>query len=206
VPVFCKKGNAEKAGAGGGKKSGKVESDFDISKVEALFQPSVANLQKQFETLHAARATPTLLEKLVVELPGGKKSAVSALGQVAIKDAQQMWITLYDEQMAKAVEKAVRTSEFQLAPTIEGTVVKVALPKVTKEYRDNLVKMATKFTEQAKLAVKQARQNAMSLLKKSELPEDEEKTQEKEIQVIVDRLTKQLTTMSNVKTKELTTV
>jgi len=150
------------------------EIDFDVDKVSRSAKQPIEHLKKEFEGLRATRATPSLLEKLSVEMPKGRVS-LQSLGQIVVKDPQLLQVTLYDETSARAVEKAIADSELGFSASSEGTLVKVRVPKTTKEYREQLTKLAAKSSEQAKVNVRQVRKNALDLLKKAKPSKDAQK-------------------------------
>jgi len=180
--------------------------DFDLQNVRTMLKKPVDALILNLSKLRADKATPSLLDKLKIDTKNGFV-ALSSVGQVSVKDAQTLHITLLDDKVAKVVEKAIKDMpDSMLQPSIEGNIIKVRVPKPTKEYRETLVKQANSFTEKAKLNVRDIRKNTMDLVKKTNMPKDDSKRVEKDIQNIIDATVKELSTIFESKSKELMTI
>jgi len=194
---FIGKEIGRKGDKGGNKKKGRSNDDdddddreeFDVHELTSNFEKPIESLKKSFESLRVSRPTPALLEKISVQLQKGS-IPLSSLGQVSVKEGQTLQITLHELKNAKYVEKAMRESELKLTPIVDNNIIKVTFPRVTQEFRDSLVKMATKYAEQAKIAIRNARKDAIDQLKHSKPTKDEEKKKEKEIQLLTDEYTK----------------
>jgi len=176
---------------------------FELDQVEQMLKPPIQYLAKEFQNIKAIRANTGVLENLQVETSDGSKS-LSALAQISIKDGQQLNVNLFDEKDVKIVDKAIKNSGHEFSTQIEGSLIKVRLPKMTSEYRESLKKTILQLSEKVKNQVRMLRKKAMDELKKASLPKDEERRAEKDIQKLVDSATKTIQTMSDTKIKEIT--
>jgi len=203
---FLERKDKDKKGSKKGKGPQEIDETeaFDLTEAKKQFNKPVQFLQKQFTSLRAAKASPSLIDSINVELKSGKQP-ISTLGQISVKDPQTLTVHLFEQssQVSSAVITAIREAELGLVPQIEGDSIKISLPKLTKEYRESLVKLADKYVEQSKNGVRAARKELMSQLKTQKLPQDEEKRAEKTIQGLVDETTKEITTLYDKKIKEL---
>ncbi|KAK9681325.1 hypothetical protein K7432_015673 [Basidiobolus ranarum] len=204
-----KAGKAEKKG----KKGDDVEvgsdatavSEFDISKVEAKFLDSVEALKREFNSMRVGRANPAILDTVVVAVNDGA-FPLNQLAQVSVKDPQTLIVNVYDSESISAVDKAIRIAGLNLNPVIDNKIIRVPIPKLNKEFRENLIKMAGKTTEKAKMSVRNVRQDALKQVKKEKnngVSEDDIKKLEKKVQTIVDKVTKDIEDILKAKSNEI---
>ncbi len=154
-------------------------------------------LGEQYSQLRAGRANPHVLDSLKVEAYGGVSKLIE-LGNVNTLDARTLVINLWDKSLLKAVEKAILQSNIGITPTNDGKVIRLSFPELTEETRKNLAKQAKKMGEDAKVAVRNVRRDAMETVKKMKtakaLSEDEaadtEADVEKEVKKAVERIDK----------------
>ena len=156
---------------------------------------TMETLKKEFQGLRTGRASPALLEPIRVEIYG----AISPLNQVAnisVGGPGMLNVQVFDRSQAKAVEIAIRDSGLGLNPQAEGQTIRVPLPPLTAERRNDLSKQAAKYSEGAKVALRGVRRDGMEQVaawkKKSVISEDEAKRAEKEMQTLTDEYVKKI--------------
>jgi ribosome recycling factor len=142
-------------------------------------------LKREFGGLRTGRASPNLLDAIKVDAYGSE-TPISQVGSVSVPEPLLITVTVWDNSLTKAVEKAIRESTLGLNPMAEGNLIRVRLPSMTEERRKELVKTAGKYAESAKVSVRNVRRDYMDITKKSDLPEDEEKKMGEKIQKLTD--------------------
>lgn len=170
---------------------------------------TMETLRKEFQGLRTGRASPNLLEPIRVEIYG----AVSPLNQVAnvsVGGPGMLNVQVFDRTQTKAVEIAIRDSGLGLNPQAEGQTIRVPLPPLTAERRNDLSKQASKYAEGAKIAVRGVRRDGMEQVqawkKKSDISEDDAKRAEKEMQTLTDEYVKKIDVAFAEKDKDIRTV
>jgi len=128
------------------------------------------------------------------------------IAQIIVKDPQTLLVHVHEEELLKAVDKAIRGSNLNLNSMVEGNSIKVPIPKITTEYRENMTKAASKIAENAKIKIRLVRQDGMKDLKKdcmNRLPRDEAITLDKKLQSLIEKSVKDVDEILKVKTKEI---
>ena len=139
-----------------------VEEIFLV--LEDKLEKTVSVLREEFASIRAGRANPHILDKLQVEAYGGM-SPLNQLGNVSALDARCLVISPWDKSLLKAIEKAILQSNIGLNPTNDGNVIRLVFPELTEERRKELVKQIKKMGEDAKVAARNIRREAMDALK-----------------------------------------
>ncbi|HQW65494.1 MAG TPA: ribosome recycling factor [Gemmatimonadales bacterium] len=169
-------------------------------------QKAVENTRRELSGIRSGKATTNLLDTVRVEAYG---SAVP-LNQVAMVTAPEprmLVVQPFDKSMAIAIDKAIRDANLGLNPQSQGTVIRVPLPMLSEERRKELVKICSRLTEEGRVAVRQARTDAMTKIKKVEkVPEDEKTRGEKEVQKHTDEASKQVDELLKAKEAEILAV
>jgi ribosome recycling factor len=157
--------------------------------MESRMQEALAALKKNISGLRTGRASPALLEPIIVEAYGAK-TPLMQLGTVSVPEAMMLVVQVWDEGVASAVGKAIHTA-LGLSPLIEGQTLRIRLPELTQERRLELVKVLKKYAEETKIGIRTLRREAIEEIeakeKKKELSEDEAHIKKKEIQKITDK-------------------
>ena len=130
-------------------------------------QKSVASLKDELAGLRTGRATPSLLEPVIVDAYGSKMP-LNQVATVTVPEARLLNVQVWDRGLTQAVEKAIRNSGLGLNPSAEGSLIRVPLPDLNEERRRELTKVAHNYAEQARVAVRHIRRDGMDLLKKLE--------------------------------------
>ncbi len=162
----------------------------DLKELARRMDGAVEVLRKELQGLRAGRASSALLEPIQVEAYGGHMS-LKELASITAPEPRLLVVSVWDKSLVKAVEKAIRNAGLGLNPVTEGASIKVPLPELTQERRNELVKAAHKYAEQARVAVRNIRHEGLNQLKRADreahLSDDEFKRISDEIQKLTDR-------------------
>ena len=163
-------------------------------------------LQEDFGAVRAGRANARVLDRIVVEYYG-VDTPIGQVGTISSPDARTLVIQPWDGSLLKEIEKAIQTSDLGINPQNDGRVIRLVFPQLTEERRRELTKQVKKYGEDAKVAVRNVRRDAMDyikgLKKKSEITEDDQKKAEKDLQELTDKYIKKVDEACAVKEKEL---
>ena len=161
----------------------------DLAKFRGRMDRAVAALKDEFATLRTGRASPTLLDQVQVEAYGSRMP-IHQVGAVSVPDARSITVSVWDKALVVSVEKAIRNAGLGLNPVVEGQNLRIPIPPLTEERRRDLVKLAGKYGEQQRVAVRNVRREAMDELKKAEkgavISQDDHKRMEHEVQKLTD--------------------
>lgn len=181
-------------------------ADPDIDDLKRRMEGAVTVLHKEFAGLRTGRASAALLDPLSVDAYGAKMP-IGQVGTVGVPDPRMLTVQVWDNGLVKSVEKAIRDSGLGLNPQTEGNVVRIPIPQLTEERRIELTKIANKYAEQAKVAVRNVRRDGMETLKRmekdKEISKDEHRAWSEEIQEITDATTKSIDESLSTKDKEI---
>ncbi len=179
---------------------------IDFKEYNRKMDKTLDVLQEQFASVRAGRANAKVLEHITVEYYG-VDTPVGQVGTVSSPDARTLVIQPWDGSLLKKVEKAIQVSDLGINPQNDGRVIRLVFPMLTEERRKELTKQIKKYGEDAKVAVRNIRRDAMDYLKnakkKSEITEDEQKKGEKDLQDLTDKYIKKVDEACAVKEKEL---
>lgn len=163
---------------------------IDLKDFDKRMKGAFEVLEKELQGLRTGRASVNLLDNVVVEVYGSKVP-ISHVASVSAPESRLLTVQVWDNGNVKSVEKAIANSGLGLNPQPAGNLIRVPLPELTEERRLEVVKVAGKYAEQAKIAVRNVRREAMDLAKKEEkdgtLSKDEFKRAEDEIQKLTDK-------------------
>ncbi len=166
-------------------------------------------LRKELAGLRTGRASANLLDPVMVEAYSQKMS-INQLGTVSVPEARMISVMVWDKSMVKAVDKAIRESGLGLNPMIEGSLIRIPMPEMSADRRKELVKVAHKYAEQARVAVRNVRRDGMEQLKKEEkagtITQDEHRRLSDEVQKMTDGHIAKIDESLAAKEKEVTTV
>ena len=158
--------------------------------IEASMRKSLEATQRTFNTIRTGRANPSLLDRIVVEYYGSE-SALKALATITAPDSQTIQIQPFDRSSMAAIEKAIATSDLGLTTNNDGKVVRINIPPLTEERRKELCKLASRYAEEGKVALRNIRREAIDQIKKQEkdgeLSEDLSRDEQERIQKLTDR-------------------
>lgn len=170
---------------------------------------TISALQGEFGAIRAGRANPQVLDKVTVDYYG-TPTPVGQLASVAVSEARVLTIQPWDKSVLKGIEKAIQTSDIGINPQNDGSVIRLTFPPLTEDRRKELAKDVQKLGENAKVAIRSIRRDAIEKLKamkkNSEITEDDLKDGEKEVQKITDGFIKQVDDLSAAKEKEILSI
>lgn len=163
-------------------------------------------LQEDFGAVRAGRANARVFDRISVEYYG-VDTPIGQVGTIASPDARTLVIQPWDGSLLKKIEKAIQTSDLGINPQNDGRVIRLVFPQLTEERRRELTKQVKKYGEDAKVAVRNIRRDAMDKFKKEqkkgEITEDDLKDLEKDMQKLTDDYTKEVDKLTAAKEKEL---
>ena len=178
----------------------------DFKEFNRKMDKTLEVLQENFGAIRAGRANARVLDRITVEYYG-VETPVGQVGSISSPDARTLVIQPWDGSLLKKIEKAIQTSDLGINPQNDGRVIRLAFPQLTEERRRELVKQVKKYGEEAKVAVRNIRRDAMDYIKKlkkdSEITEDDQKKAEKDLQELTDKYIKKVDDACAVKEKEL---
>lgn len=186
----------------------KIEHEA-LNKAQDKMDKTIVNLKRELGSIRAGRANAQLLENVTVDYYG-KQMPVTQVANVSIPEPRLLVISPYEPGMLKTIEKAIQKSDLGINPASDGKVLRLAFPEVTGDKRKELVKVAKKKAEEAKVAIRAIRRETNEVFKKekksSVLTEDDYNIVEKEIQEMTDKMIKKVDETTAVKEKEISEV
>ena len=180
-----------------------------LSDAESNMQKAVEATQRAFNTIRTGRANATLLDRVMVEYYGSP-TPLKSLANINTPDASTITIQPYDKTSLNVIEKAIQLSDIGLTPNNDGQVIRLNVPPLTSERRKEFVKMASKFAEEGKVAIRNIRRDAVDSVRKqeksSEISEDESKDLQDKIQKLTDKHIAKIDELLAEKEKDITTL
>jgi ribosome recycling factor len=167
---------------------------------------TISVLKETLGTVRAGRANPQVLDKITVEYYG-VQTPLNQVGSVSVPEPRMLLISVWDSSLLKEVEKAILKSDLGLNPTNDGKVIRLLFPELNEERRKELVKQIKKYSEDAKVVIRNIRRDANDAIKKlkkdSVITEDEAKKSEDNIQKLTDAKIKEIDTICAAKEKDI---
>ncbi|MDR3450977.1 MAG: ribosome recycling factor [Alphaproteobacteria bacterium] len=178
---------------------------MNLDQTKHKMEGAVDALRKEFGGLRTGRASVNLLDGVQVDAYGSMMP-LNQVGTVGVPEPRLITVQVWDKGLVKNAEKAIRDAGLGLNPQPDGQIIRVPLPELSSERRQELVKIAGKYTEQARVAVRNVRRDAMDAIKKEKLPEDENKAQTEKVQKLTDEYIKKIDDSFTAKEKEITQI
>jgi ribosome recycling factor len=177
-----------------------------ISRYRERMDKAVTALKEEFATLRTGRANASLLDQIHVEAYGSKVP-INQVGAISVPEPRSITVAVWDRGLVVSVEKAIRNAGLGLNPVVEGQNLRIPIPPLTEERRKDLAKLAGKYAEQQRVAVRNVRRDAMDDLKKAEkdtvISQDEHKRLEGEVQKATDEAIKRVDEALKTKEQEI---
>lgn len=168
---------------------------FDLNDMERRMRGAIDTLKKEFGGLRTGRASIHLLDPVVVNVYGARMP-INQVATVSTPDARTISVQVWDKSNVSAVEKAIREANLGLNPVTEGALIRLPIPALNAERRQELVKIAHKYAESARVAVRNVRREGMEVLKKldkdGQMSEDEHHKNSAKVQELTDKLVKEV--------------
>jgi ribosome recycling factor len=184
-------------------------STADINELRRRMTGALDVLKKELAGLRTGRASASLLEPVQVEAYGSHMP-ISQVGTVSVPEPRMLTVQVWDRGLVKAVEKGIREANLGLNPMTEGQTIRVPIPPLTEERRKELIKVAHKYAEQARISVRNVRRDGMEALKADEkshkITEDQHAKQGKQIQALTDEFIKKIDEAIAAKEKDVLNV
>jgi len=182
---------------------------FDLNELKRRMQGATQALKHELSGLRTGRASASMLEPVQVEAYGSHMP-LNQLATVSVPEPRLLSVQVWDKSMVKAVEKAIVDSNLGLSPATEGQVLRLRVPELNQERRKELVKVAHKYAEAARVAVRHVRRDGLDIIKKleknHEMSEDDQERHAAEVQKATDSTISEIDQMLAAKEKEILTV
>ncbi|BAY16048.1 ribosome recycling factor [Anabaenopsis circularis NIES-21] len=180
-----------------------------LAEAESTMQKTVESTQRAFNTIRTGRANSSLLDKVLVDYYGSP-TPLKSLANISTPDATTILVQPYDKSSLNIVEKAISLSDVGLTPNNDGSVIRLNIPPLTSDRRKEFVKLAAKYAEEGRVAIRNIRREALDTIRKqekaSEVSEDEAKDQQDKLQKLTDKYTAKINELLAEKEKDISTV
>ena len=160
-----------------------------IENAEAKMQKAIENMEARFTNVRAGRANPAMLNGINVEYYGAS-TPLNQVANITVPEARQLFIRPFDKTLVKEIEKAIHEANLGITPTNNGEMVILTIPELNEERRKEYVKQIKGMGEDAKVALRNAREDARNEIKKAEMPEDEQNRLNDKIQELITKYNK----------------
>ena len=168
---------------------------FDITEIERRMRGAQAKLKDEFAGLRTGRASANLLDAVKVDAYG-QKLPVTQVGTINVPEPRMLTVQVWDRAMVIPLDKAIREANLGLNPQVDGQLLRLKIPELNAERRKEIAKVAHKYTEAARIAIRNVRRDGMELLKKLEkdgaMAEDEHHKQSAKVQEVTDKIIKEV--------------
>ena len=176
-------------------------SEFDLADLERRMQGALSVLKQEYSGLRTGRASVNLLDPITVDAYGSSMP-LNQVATVSVPEPRVISVQVWDKTQVQAVDKAIRESDLGLNPIVDGQLLRLPIPELNEERRVEISKIAAKYAEQAKVAVRNVRRDGLEQLKKMEklkkhekagdIGQDEQHTQGQKVQDVTDNLIKEI--------------
>jgi ribosome recycling factor len=176
-----------------------------LTEANAKMKKALDHTLHEFSSIHTGKATPAMVEGVMVEAYGSTMR-LKECAAITTPDSRMIQIQPWDAGLTKAVEKAIQVANLGFNPVVDGKIVRVPLPDMSRERRQEFVKTAARIAEEGRVHIRNVRRDIMESVKKGKFPEDETKRLEKDVQAATDKAIKEIGDHFNTKEKELLAV
>ncbi len=167
-----------------------MSAQFDLADLERRMQGTIATLRHELGGLRTGRASASLVEPVHVEAYG-QSMPLNQVATISVPEPRMLAVQVWDKAMVNAVDRAIRDANLGLSPTVEGQILRIRIPELNEQRRKEMAKVAHKYAEEARVAVRHVRRDGLDTLKKllkdKSISEDDEKRHESEVQKVTDR-------------------
>jgi len=183
-----------------------MSAEFDISDLSRRMQGAVATLKHELGGLRTGRASASLVEPVHVEAYG-QTMPLNQLATISVPEPRMLSVQVWDKALAGAVDKAIRNANLGLSPTVEGQVLRIRIPELNEQRRKEMAKVAHRYAEEGRIAVRHVRRDGLDMLKKllknKSIGEDDEKRHEAEVQKLTDQFVGEIDSALSTKETEI---
>lgn len=180
-----------------------------LADAESTMQKTVEATQRAFNTIRTGRANASLLDKVLVDYYGSP-TPLKSLANISTPDSTTILIQPYDRSSLSLIEKAISLSDVGLTPSNDGSIVRLNIPPLTSDRRKELVKIAAKYAEEGRVAIRNIRRDTLDTIRKqeksAEISEDEARDQQDRLQKLTNKYTARIDELLAEKEKDITTV
>jgi ribosome recycling factor len=181
-------------------------ADLDVEDLKRRMNHAFDVFRHELAGLRTGRASPSLLEPVTVEAYGSKMH-INQVGNINVADARLLTVNVWDKSLVQSVDKAIRASGLGLNPAVDGNLIRIPIPELTQERRQEYGRIAGKYAEQARVAVRNVRRDGMEQLKKMlkshDMSEDDHQLYHDEVQELTDAIIKRVDEALAQKEKEI---
>jgi ribosome recycling factor len=178
---------------------------MDSDEIKRRMHGAVASLRTELGGLRTGRASVSLLEPIHVDAYGSSMQ-LNQVGSVSVPEPRMLSVQVWDKALVSAVDRAIREANLGLNPIVDGTLLRIPIPALTAERRQELVKIAHKYAEQARVAVRHVRRDGLDTIKKTEKGEDLQRQLTDQIQKMTDETIAEIDSILATKEAEITQV
>ena len=183
-----------------------MSQTFDIADLKRRMQGALATLKHEFGGLRTGRASASLVEPVHVDAYG-QSTPLNQVATISVPEARLISVQVWDKALVGSVERAIRDANLGLSPNVEGQTLRIRTPELNEQRRKELVKVAHKYAEEARVSVRHVRRDGIDILKKllkdHAIPEDDEKRHEAEVQKATDESVREIDSALAAKEKEI---
>lgn len=183
-----------------------MSSEIDLNDLKRRMKGAIENLKSEFVGLRTGRASVNLMDPVMVDAYGSQMP-LNQVATISTPDARMISVQVWDKSMVSSAEKAIRNAGLGLNPVTDGQTLRVPIPELNEERRAELTKVAGKYAEQTRIAVRNVRRDGMDTIKRlekdSEISQDEQKSFSDRIQKLTDEMIKEIDLLSDIKEKEI---
>ncbi len=176
-----------------------------LADAQARMKKALDHTLHEFSNIHTGKASPVMVESVMVE-SYGSMMRIKDCAAISTPDSRQIVIQPWDKGTLQSIVKGIQIANIGLNPRVDGSVVRIGLPEMSKERRQEFVKIAQRYAEEGRVQVRNVRRDVLEAVKKAKLPEDEAKRVEKDIQTATDKSIAEINTHLAAKEKDLLTV
>lgn len=175
----------------------------NLKTLEKKMEATLTSLKTEFGGLRTGRASVSLVEPIMVEAYGSKMP-LNQVGTVSVPEARMISVQVWDKGMVGAVERGIRESGLGINPVVDGVNIRIPIPPLTEERRVELTKVASKYAEQSRVAIRNVRREGMEAIKKADgVSEDDQKRQSDQVQKLTDTMIKKIDELLEAKEAEI---
>ena len=183
-----------------------MSAQFDLADIKRRMQGAIQALKHELGGLRTGRASAALLDPVIVEAYG-QEMPINQVATISVPESRALAVQVWDKGMVGAVDRAIRDANLGLSPTVEGQILRIRIPELNEQRRKEMVKIAHKYAEESRVAVRHVRRDGMDILKKlvkdKTISEDDEKRHETEVQKATDLAIGEVDHAVAVKEKEI---
>ena len=179
---------------------------FDLNIYEVKMEKAIEVLKREFSGLRTGRASTSLLDSILVEAYGSKVP-LNQVSNISVPESRLLTVQVWDDSLVNTVENSIRNSNLGLNPMIEGSLIRIPIPELSEERRIEIVKIASKYSEDSKISIRNIRRDAMekikNLEKNKEISQDESFKFSDQVQKMTDNLIEKIDTLFADKEKDI---